>query len=296
MNIKLLDRRSKVIRLSPLERLVYWINERESIRRKRVLGLDPPWTDDWILQKYRFCNVRRMDDRVSQWLLKNWYEPYFDHISMLYAIALARFINLPSSLELIESSVFKLIVSWSKIKTTLRKHRELGNTIFNGAYMVRGNDGMDKIEAVVDYYVRPLKQIKNLRSTSMREAWDQISPSYGMGSFMAGQIVADLRWAISGDWEDKDIWAPPGPGSRRGLARLFGDEYKTALAEFNNVDNWLTSFKELVLEEVPNRLSVDISKRLEAIDYQNCLCEFDKYERALWGEGKPKQLYRPRRD
>jgi len=34
-----------------------------------------------------------------------------------------------------------------------------------------------------------------------------------------------------------------------------------------------------------------LTQRLEAIDYQNCLCEWDKYERALWGEGKPKQLY-----
>jgi len=33
-----------------------------------------------------------------------------------------------------------------------------------------------------------------------------------------------------------------------------------------------------------------ICDRLEAIDYQNCLCEFDKYERALQG-GRPKRNY-----
>lgn len=31
--------------------------------------------------------------------------------------------------------------------------------------------------------------------------------------------------------------------------------------------------------------------RLSAQDLQNCLCEFDKYERVRLGEGRPKQLY-----
>ena len=31
-----------------------------------------------------------------------------------------------------------------------------------------------------------------------------------------------------------------------------------------------------------------------AQDIQNCLCEWDKYERARLGEGRPKQLFRPK--
>jgi hypothetical protein len=33
--------------------------------------------------------------------------------------------------------------------------------------------------------------------------------------------------------------------------------------------------------------------RLSAQDLQNCLCEFDKFERVRLGEGKPKRRFRP---
>jgi hypothetical protein len=33
-------------------------------------------------------------------------------------------------------------------------------------------------------------------------------------------------------------------------------------------------------------------KPMHAQDLQNCLCEFDKYERARLGEGTPKQIYK----
>ena len=37
----------------------------------------------------------------------------------------------------------------------------------------------------------------------------------------------------------------------------------------------------------------EITSRLEAHDYQNCLCEFDKYSRTLARQSKPKQIYKP---
>ena len=47
------------------DRLVYYINERESIRKLREAGYPKPWTQDKILQTYRFCNVNREDDTVT---------------------------------------------------------------------------------------------------------------------------------------------------------------------------------------------------------------------------------------
>ena len=90
-----------VKKLSVSSRLLYWIQEREKVRQLKEAGAPKPWTDDEVLQRYRFCNVRRMDDKVSRWLFENWYQPNFDHPNMLLACALARFINLPASLEVI---------------------------------------------------------------------------------------------------------------------------------------------------------------------------------------------------
>jgi len=75
----------QVKKLDVQERWLYWIKEREKIRLAKDAGDSKPWTDDVILQSYRFCNVRRMDDKVSQWLLNNWYKPYRGHPHMLKA-------------------------------------------------------------------------------------------------------------------------------------------------------------------------------------------------------------------
>lgn len=282
--------------LPPIGRLAYWIQERETIRIRKERGLTRPWTDDDILANYRFTNVRRMDDKVSRWLLSRWYEPNRNHPNMLAAASLARFFNLPYSLGLIGQYVF---VSggprWDAIKRVLRSAAEEG-PIFNGAYMVRGNDGIDKVECVLDYYVRPLiERIGRTRldTSSMEGVWNMILPSYGFGSFMAGQVVADLRWALTGSWDDCYTWAPKGPGSAKGMNLLHERDEKTPLTQsfFGEELRALIERLEGNDSEGEPRLPHNLYERLEAIDYQNCLCEFFKYEKALWGRGKPKQLY-----
>ena len=274
------------------DRLVYWINEREAIRLRKEAGKPQPWTDDEILSRYRFCNVRRMDDRVSRWLYSNWYLTHLNDKMMLTNVALARFINKIDTLAHIGYQD-----KWkpAELSKKLRRYRDDGNTVFGAAYVVRGNDGMDKIESVVDYYVDPLvdsgKDWRKL-ATSFKDFWKFVLPFYGMGSFMAGQITADMRWACppKGDkyWVDRFYWAPMGPGSKRGMNRLHGRPIKAKLND-TQFEPMLISLVQFLMGCLP----VALTSRLEGIDYQNCLCEFDKYERALWDEGKPKQLYKP---
>lgn len=274
-------------KLTPVELLVYWIKERESMRLKKEAGLPRPWTDDEILDTYRFCNVRRMDDKVSRWLMDNWYRPNFDHPNMLYAVAVARFINLPRSLVGLSAFLFEDKINWKRVKTHLRSAKSNG-PIFNAAYMVRGNDGVDKVASVIDYNLKYLVKSKTeVDPSSMENTHGYISRVYGFGSFMAGQVVADLRWAVSGAWRDRMTWAPKGPGSTRGLNRLrgYGANQPMTDVEFRDRFAW-------ILEDLPQRLPTSITSRLEAMDYQNCLCEFDKYSRVLNGEGRPKQIYR----
>ena len=49
----------------------YFACERQNIFLKKLNGESAPWTDDKILQEYKFCNSYRINDRVSQYLLKN---------------------------------------------------------------------------------------------------------------------------------------------------------------------------------------------------------------------------------
>ena len=49
----------------------YFAYERQNIWYKKLKEENPPYTDDKILQEYKFCNSYRVLDRVSQYLLKN---------------------------------------------------------------------------------------------------------------------------------------------------------------------------------------------------------------------------------
>ena len=56
-----------VLKLTPLERFLYWVRERHAIYLKKSAGLPPPWTDDEILQNYAFTNPYREHDRTTVW-------------------------------------------------------------------------------------------------------------------------------------------------------------------------------------------------------------------------------------
>ena len=275
--------------LPPLERLIYWIEKREEIRLKKEAGSLRPYSDDLILNTYRFCNVRRMDDRVSQWILKNWYEPHYNHPNSLVAAALARFFNFPATLAAIG---YPEVWDKEKIGAIVKERRSKGMQVFNGAYLVSTNGRvMDKVDYVldrVDQFAHCQHWKHWIDTNSIQKSCESLQTQYGFAGFMSGQIVCDLRWALDGEWADKNSWAAIGPGSRRGMNRLLGRklEYPLKQAQF------VIELRELH-EKLIKQLPASISSRMEAIDEQNSLCEIDKYSRALLGEGRPKSNYTP---
>lgn len=271
-------------KLEPYERYLYFVREREKIRLARLANKPKPWTDDEILQNYRFCNMRRMDDAVSQWLLKNWYEPYHGHKNMVLAAAMARFFNLP---DVLGKLGFPEKWNPTRTKKILADIRAKGGVTFNCAYLVCGSSGGNKNEMVVDRYLQVLvDDPPSINPDSMEESWSEITRYPGFASFSAGQVVADLRWGMPGLWSDAKTWAPMGPGSERGMNRLltgtpnppkggyyFNEELSKLIA-----DNYIF-------------LPGSITSRMEAIDWQNSLCEYDKFCRTLRGEGRPKRRF-----
>jgi hypothetical protein len=274
-----------VKKLPPLERLLHWITERESVRQKRRAGLPPPWTEDPILREYRFTNVRRMDDKVSRWLMDNWYTPNRGNANMLPACALARYFNSPPTLEAIG---FPDRWDPGRVKAVLAELKASGVQVFNAAYIIPPPGGApDKATAVIDCIVQPLvDDPPTIDTSSMERTHAALMERDGFGSFLAGQVVADLRWAVEGVWADQESWAPQGPGSTRGLNRLLGRHPGAGMfgGEFRE------QFSR-VLAEVRKRLPPDLAGRVEAMDVQGTLCELSKYEKALWNEGTPKQRY-----
>ena len=71
-----------------------WQEERESIRRKKENGLPAPWTDDPILQEFKFHQINREEDRTTRWLKKHIREPLRDDPRVFMAVIIFRWFNL----------------------------------------------------------------------------------------------------------------------------------------------------------------------------------------------------------
>lgn len=286
-------KRSKVEKLKPQERFIYWIKEREKLRKGQG-------SDDEILTTYRFCNVVRRDDRVSRWLRDNWYGPNKHHKNMLVAAVLARHFNLPSTLEHIG---FPTVWEPERIAQAIELLMLEGKKVFNSAYVITGkNTGQpNKVRSVVFTVCDTIYEDRMSALHPKNDIWDTVEGSVqtlceypNIGTFMAGQIVADLVWyrnTLGFSFKDRHTWAPIGPGSRRGMNRYQGRPTKAALSQ----KDFVPELKQLI-KEIKPKLPLYLQRKMLAIDYQNCLCEFDKYNRVLTGEGTPKRKYVPHKE
>jgi hypothetical protein len=267
--------------------LCYWIAERESIRKKQEAGFPPPWTEDLLLRDFRWCNVRRMDDRVSRWLL-NWHRanPDVPVRDRLVSVLAGRLINWPDTLAELPYPAPYDEAAWTD---ALLKRKRQGHKIFTGAYIINGALGGDKILQVTQKILAPLW--KNRRDApnnpqTMQSMWTYLNGKPGIGSFMAGQAVADLRHVCPElPWTDRHTWAPAGPGSLRGINRLLGRHPDKRIAS----DDWLDAMHR-AYAQARARLPITF-KRLEIMDWQSVCCEFDKYRRLTLREGTVRSRY-----
>lgn len=283
-----------------MDDVLYWAYEREVIRLQKERGLPKPWTPDPILEKYRFCNVRRRDDRVSQWLMNNMFNQYKmnDGEDLWFVSALARYVNWPVSLysllcngaipenaEDFDPDVF--IAVMDDLKNT-------GAKIWGASYMIYpGREtGSNKAETVARTFLLPLaRDAAKIRAAvaenRVEAVVSAITKHYGFSTFLAGQIAADLTYYPDelGKATDLYEWAPLGPGSTRGLNRLNGRKLEAAWKQedFNRelIVIWKEIAEQLDLEDITLH------------DVQNVMCEMDKYWRVLNNEGRPRALYKP---
>ena len=150
---------------------------------------------------------------------------------------------------------------------------------------------MDKVSYLLRCVLEPMWKGRfciQPKANDTLEAFHKRLTEYdGMGSFMAAQVVADMKYTPqllrATDWY---TFAASGPGSRRGLNRIFGRPVKQSWKEAE----WRRELNNL-RQTVNIKLGWNGDKELHGQDLQNCLCEYDKYCRTLFGEGKPKQRY-----
>jgi hypothetical protein len=281
---------SEVIKLSPLDRFIYWVRERHQIYLKRRAGKPKPWTDDAVLRLTFFTNPYRENDKVTAWFREHVREPMRDDPAVLFATVCFRWFNwIPTGELLLEHD---LLTNWrlGYAKQHLRKL----DRVFTGAFNI-SNSGSTKpkIDRVCDDYIQPVwDDLPSLLADAakwrtMQQAHSRLKQYLGLGGsgFMAYEVVCDLRYTtLLEHATDKLTWSNPGPGAKRGLNRLLG----RGLNEPVSRDLW---------QEESQRLLRVLTKQLpkmppfEAREVEHSLCEYDKMERALSRDGHLKRKY-----
>jgi hypothetical protein len=204
-------------------------------------------------------------------------------------MTVARFLNWPPTLTDIG---YPVPFQYDKVKRALERRLIHDEQIFTGAYLVKSHKGR-KIDYVLDSLFKPLwhyrKQLRPHIGDTLTAYNTRLLSQYGFGTFMAGQVIADLKHTEplihAKDWA---TWATSGPGSRRGLYRvLHGDTVRNV--SWNEAE-WFSKLQKLHKKIIP-LVEREEMPFLDAQDLQNCLCEFDKYERVRLGQGRPRSRY-----
>lgn len=276
--------------------LWHWVRERERIRTQKDAGAPPPWTDDPVLATYRFCNVRREDDRVTVWVRENIREPYADHSLLWLMLCAARQINWPDTLaELIRSGAWPDRSTFHPRDMTmvLNARKQSGLKVYTGAYMISApsTKGADKQAYIAEKVIGGLWErhtafaaaFAEHSAATMQRAHEKIMRTNGWGPFMAYQAVVDMRFTrLLRDAPDVATWAAAGPGTIRGLNRVHGRAVDGALSQGQALAEMRAIHK---IAPAETGVAMDLS------DVPNILCETDKYLRVKLGQGKPRALY-----
>ena len=279
-------------RRAPVERLAYWVKERDRIRLERASGsLLPPFTHDPILAKYRFCNVNRNDDRETRWIHKHIIAAHANHPALWFNLAIARFINWSPTLERL-----KFMSKWDRLRfvEVIQGLMARGEKVYTGAYMIRAGTGEDakkpKHEYLADRVFGPLWELGksiDVRKFAFCSEWGVfLSKVFGMGDFMRNQIITDLKYTRFLPEDETFDWTTfclIGPGTKRGINRVY-DRPLTAPVTHDE----LVSIRRALRKA---QTGVDPSVLNDLNNVANCLCEFDKYERVRLDQGKPRSRF-----
>ena len=275
---------------------MYFIWEREAIRLARLNGHAAPWTVDPVLARYKFTNIRREDDRISEWVRYNVSE-VCEPEELWFTLLIARLVNWPPTLRrLLSAEVIPCSPSGFDAEAFVRvveSCKGITGKVYGPAYVVYpGKLGhANKSEFLAHKVLFEAADNAGLiaqaeASNSVENVVLEMAQGYGVSTFMAGQVAADLTYGYSlSRAVDLYSWAPMGSGSLRGLNYLHN---RTAYAGWSQ-ENFNAALMQ-VNSDV--RAQLDITD-LTLHDVQNCLCEYGKYVRAALGQGNPKTLYKP---
>lgn len=271
----------------------YWhfVNERLKIYMGRYRGDPAPWSDDPILQTFKFTNVFRASDRVTQYLIKD--ICYSGEVGPDLAFQIAAF------------RTFSRIETWEHLKEVLggpprisnledgsledalTAMRDRGEKLYTGAFILCANDAygrrikhLNHLELFRAMFLTGDLYRRVVEAGSLGEVYDALHVYPLMGDFMSYQTAIDLNYSELIDFSENEF-TKAGPGAVRGINKVFELERK---ASPEAVINWIVENQEAEMKRLGHDFDGLHGRPLQAIDAQNCFCESDKYLRVSMPE------------
>ena len=266
--------------------VVYWITEREHMRELKEAGEPYPYSTDEIMAHTRFTNVRREDDKVTRYLANSWWRREWSD-DMPVRMTLARMVNYIPSLEEIVEAYAHYGDLLNAAEDVLIGRADDGLKVWSSAYTITTcGRPMGKEEYVVRHVAAAVAALGPLPSTvkTLESTHKWLMQVDGLGSFLAAQVVADLKnipdspLRHAPDW---DTWSAPGPGSLKGLSWFYDRKVTPSTYQQDIAAAWAC---------IKPRLPVKL-RDLHMQDVQNVFCEVSKYGRLLDGTGHARNKY-----
>lgn len=289
----------------------YWrfAAERQAIFFRRASGAPDPWTDDEILQTYKFTNAYRASDRVSQYLIRHViYEGSQSPHEVFFRTILFKLFNKIETWLLLQEELGPITYadySFKRYDRILTAAMEQKRSIYSAAYIMpsgsRGAGTTKKHRSHLKLLERMMSDEVPLRigdCRTMREAFDLLLSYPMIGNFLAYQYVTDLNYSNLVDFSEMEF-VVPGPGAMDGIHKCFSS--LGGLSE-SDIIRVVTDRQEQEFERLRLQFYSLWGRPLQLIDCQNLFCEISKYSRVkhpdIAGIAKRtriKQKYRPNR-
>lgn len=268
----------------------YFIQERMKIFRAKLEGKKAPWTDDPILNEYRFTNVYRATDRVSQFLINRVIPDgsIFSSRDTIFRVIVFKIFNRIDTWEYLERKFGRLSIAnfdVSSISKSLSQRQKL-KPIFNNAYMMTGSHS--RYNHLTTKHEKWLTMVKNelieedrieqlLQAKSLKEVFEKLNECSFLGDFLSYQYAIDLNYSEIFKF-DENSFVKAGIGAVRGVKKCFPE------IPNNKIDDAIR-FTQSNFGELQARFGFTEFKGIQGhpptlIDLQNCFCETDKYLRA----------------
>lgn len=267
----------------------YWkfATERQNIFFNRFKKAEPSWSDDIILNEYKFTNVYRASDRVSQYLIKNViYKGSQEPKELLFRILLFKIFNKIDTWEFLldqlkaitwESYSFK---KYDDLLTDLLKNKI---PIYSAAYIMASGKSAFNLDRKHQNHLKLIEMMLSddlstqlIQCRDMQGGYNLLKSYPSIGEFLAYQYITDINYSSLTNYSEQEF-TKAGPGAKDGITKCFTDlrDYT-----FEDVIKMMNETQELEFERLELKFDTLWGRRLQMIDIQNIFCEVDKYSRV----------------